>query len=91
MSIQESECWEDKYGGCCCKCALQTKIFGHPWNQPPHKGSISTVVGFGCMASLGDPDAGKYEGVVFFDREHGMCEMFTPKDEAKMCLIWEDK
>ncbi len=68
--------WGDKEhnqdGCCCCNCAHQKPITGHPWNRSfLVKSTISRVVGFGCAA----PDFAPH--IVFFEKPHGMCEMYS--------------
>ena len=56
-------------GRCCCNCRYHRPIVGHPWNKNSlTKTSISTIIGFGCTV----PDM---PAIVFFEGEHGMCEM----------------
>lgn len=79
----ESECfigWAkdlgNKRGKCCCNCRYQKPIVAHPWNKAELiKGSISKVIGYGCNAP-------EMEATVFFDREHGMCEMHDYKNNV---------
>lgn len=58
-------------GKCCCNCKYQTRIMKHPWNKGEAQGSILTVFGYAC----GSPLEKETKSVIFFDREHGMCEM----------------
>ena len=71
-----SECYKgwskedgNRNGRCCCNCRYQRPISGHPWNKNSlTKGSITSIIGYGCTV----PDM---PAIVFFDKEHGMCEM----------------
>jgi hypothetical protein len=63
--------WNDKanrIGRCCCNCKYQRTISGHPWNQEPHNGPLSVIIGYGCTV----PDM---PHITFFDKQHGICEM----------------
>jgi len=65
--------WHD--GSCCCNCQNQRKLMCHPWNKEFGKGSIMESCGWVCLFPLDD---GSSKGeVIFFDREHGMCELYT--------------
>lgn len=56
-------------GRCCCNCRYQKYIVGHPWNKNSwSKGSITQAIGYGCLAP-------EMRSVIFFDNQHGMCEM----------------
>ena len=71
--------WDDEYnkaGRCCCNCQYQRPIVGHPWNkQPLTKGSITRTIGYGCNSP-------EIPATVFFDTDHGMCEMHEFKDNV---------
>ena len=74
------EGWAEKDGNingqCCCNCKWQRKIVGHPWNtRQTTKGSITKTIGYGCA----EPEM---EAIVMFDRVHGMCEMWTDKNNV---------
>ena len=83
LAIAESEdfClkgWGDeqrnKDGCCCCNCVYQFPINGHPWNRHDLvRTPVTHIVGWGCMA----PDLMPF--ITFFDRSHGMCEMYSRK------------
>ena len=77
--IRPSECQTPtQWGGCCCACAKQIEIVGHPWNENPEmKQSITTVVGYGCGAMAETIPT----QVIFLDKKHGFCEMFQRRSE----------
>ncbi len=62
--------WHD--GSCCCNCTNQLKLMKHPWNKDFGKGSISEQCGWVCTVRF---DAGDSNEAIYFDKEHGMCEM----------------
>jgi hypothetical protein len=63
-------------GSCCCSCRYQRNIVGHPWNKREYtKRPITTIIGWGCAM----PDIDR---VVMFDTKHGMCEMYSNKDNT---------
>ena len=71
----KKECIVTDLPNCCCECKFQHKVFKHPWNQNEYaKGSILDQMGFICLIP-GD------RGGTFIDREHSMCEEYTPKDK----------
>ena len=61
-------------GECCCNCAKQLKLMKHPWNKEFGKGSITEQCGWVCTMQF-DDSSNKGEAV-FYDFEHGMCEMY---------------
>lgn len=63
-------------GCCCCNCGYQVKIMKHPWNKGDAQGSMVQQMGYGCATPL-DSRRGI---IVFFDRQHGMCEMHLTKE-----------
>ena len=65
---------EERKGRCCCTCNHQRVIMKHPWNKGDGKGRIAEVMGYGCEPPDFAQDGGK-PSLVFFDGEHGMCEM----------------
>jgi hypothetical protein len=74
-----SKCSFEDMGGCCCKCVFQRRIMGHPWIGATHGGKIFC---YGCAAQETDSDPiGKTK--IMLNSEHGMCEMFTPKEQIK--------
>lgn len=81
--VQHDPCfkgWDDpeqnKAGRCCCNCRYQKPIVGHPWNKNTlTKGSITHIIGYGCNAP-------EMEATIFFDTNHGMCEMQEFKDNV---------
>lgn len=63
-------------GHCCCSCRFLRPISSHPWNKKPlTKGPITNIIGYGCTV----PDM---PNVTFFDTGHGMCELYTSKDNV---------
>ena len=63
-------------GRCCCSCRFQKPIVGHPWNKNElTKGPITRTIGYGCNAP-------EMDRTVFFEFEHGMCEMHEFKDNV---------
>lgn len=64
--------WESR---CCCNCKNQSVISKHPWNCGDGKGSILDVMGYGCGLPDFEKDKKGRKNIVFFDKEHGMCEM----------------
>jgi len=80
--------WGDS-GECCCNCKYQKKLMCHPMNGNTKlmgivedkvkfgKGSINEQLGWVCTMIFEDgSNDGKY---IFYDFEHGMCEMHTLK------------
>jgi hypothetical protein len=51
----------------------------HPWNKGGARGRITEQLGWVCSNPL-DVEDGR---VIFFDREHSMCELHTPKDDEE--------
>lgn len=71
-------CQIEKFRGCCCACKNQVEIKKHPWNKSDGKGRISETMGYGC--SCPDlTDGEKLPQIIFFDENHGMCEMYQAK------------
>lgn len=65
---------EPGLGQCCCNCEHQMLAMKHPWNTGDAKGSISEV--FGALCAVPDMvDADGRRQAVFFETNHGMCEM----------------
>jgi len=62
--------WKD--GSCCCNCKNQLKLMKHPWNNDFGKGLISEQCGWVCTGKF---DATSTDAI-YFDKEHGMCEMY---------------
>ena len=63
-------------GHCCCTCKYQRPIVCHPWNK--HiltKGRITSIIGYGCNAP-------EMSATVFFDSKHGMCEMYSDRNNV---------
>ena len=72
---------------CCCNCKYQKKLMCHPWNGNNvaygfvkdkiqfGKGSISTQCGWVCTVDINE----KNDSAIFYDFEHGMCEMHEPR------------
>lgn len=46
-------------------------------NQKVGKGSIMSQLGWACSSNIEDDEPS--EKIIFFDFEHGMCEMWEPK------------
>ena len=67
----------EMYGGCCCECEHQVKIYYHP--EFNIKRSMSDIYAYGCNV-LGKLD-GRPQDVVIFSLEehHSTCEMFSKK------------
>ena len=68
-------------GHCCCKCAHHRIIEKHPWNKGPAKGRCSEIYGWGCdvgKVTDGDPK----RRITFFDREHGLCELYARAERS---------
>jgi len=72
-------------GMCCCNCDNQKPLFKHPLNGNQKqgliedklkigKGPISEQMGWVCHIKFEEEE--KY---VFFDREHGMCELWQER------------
>lgn len=71
---------EEHKDRCCCNCAYQMAAFCHPWNEGIGQGRVTEVFGYLCAV----PDfygAGK-RGAIFFENEHGLCEMHKRKTLA---------
>ena len=65
---------ESEYKACCCNCEFQIKIMKHPGNKNEYaNGSILSVMGYGCNIP-------GWNGAIFSDREHSMCEEYTKKE-----------
>lgn len=63
-------------GGCCCTCRYQLTLRAHPSNKGFGKGSVLHRIGWVCT----NPELWsevEHSGV-FFDEEHGFCELYTP-------------
>jgi hypothetical protein len=45
-------------------------------NSGDGKGRMSEIMGYACTAFW---DMDKNEPMIFFDKQHGMCEMHSPK------------
>ena len=59
---------------CCCNCKHQKKLMCHPGNQKIGKASITSICGWACTMEF--PDGSNKDKIVFFDSEHGLCEMY---------------
>jgi len=65
-------------GECCCNCKSQLRLMCHPYNKEIGNGSILTPLGYICIVRFDD---GSNEGkAIFFEKEHGMCELHMFKD-----------
>lgn len=71
-------------GDCCCNCTRQIPLFKHPMNNGEGKGSITEGMGFACTAFY---DMDKKDGMIFFDKPHGMCEMHNRKEKQHIIDI----
>ena len=60
---------------CCCNCKYQRKLYKHPQNKGFGAGSIKDPMGFVCL----NPEVLGDEGAIYFDKGHGMCEVWTKK------------
>ena len=48
----------------------------HPWNQITGgrmRGPVTEIAGWGCNGP-------EFEGIIYFEREHSVCELHTWKD-----------
>jgi hypothetical protein len=70
------ECEHGWKGHCCCNCTRQIPLGKHPMNSGDGKGRMSEIMGYACTAFW---DMDKNEPMIFFDKQHGMCEMHSPK------------
>lgn len=59
-------------GDCCSLCRHHKPLARHPSNKEPFRGAINDEFGYVCFAP-------EFDVAVFFDRKHGICEMFEPK------------
>jgi hypothetical protein len=73
-------CDKGHNGQCCCNCQYQTPITKHPWNKGEANGSILDHFGYACTV-FNSMDS--KEPFVFFNSQHGSCEMYTPKQIYK--------
>lgn len=73
-------------GQCCCNCMSQKKLMCHPWNKNFGQGSISEQCGWVCTIHYDDDEdgTGKNEAI-FFDKEHGYCELHVPRVKRMTC------
>lgn len=61
---------------CCCNCKHLKEVTKHPMNtQEFSKGQMSETLGYVCIV----PITLKTDAVVFFDAQHGMCELYDNK------------
>lgn len=83
--------WHD--GSCCCNCKHLIRINKHPWNKSEGKGSINEFMGYGCTvfiqmnveSTTDDSSRDKSNVAIFYDNEHGICELHEPNHER----YWE--
>ena len=70
------------HGYCCCNCVNQIQVNKHPCNTTLMlKGSITEPTGiFVCLAPTHWDKESIYLGIAF-EKEHGMCEMYYPKEK----------
>lgn len=71
--------WHD--GSCCCNCEHQKKLMSHPWNKRFGKGSMSQQCGWICDVFVGSEESSDNQVAIFYDKEHGMCELHVPRKE----------
>lgn len=62
-------------GSCCCNCKNQIELHKHPCNKDFGNSSITENCGWVCMA----PELGEGKYGIYFDNQHGMCEMYQVK------------
>ena len=67
--------WHDR---CCCNCQNQVVIGKHPWNKGAGKGRVTDIMGYGCATPDWDFDG--IQGIMFMDKNHGLCEMHYFKE-----------
>ena len=63
-------------GRCCCNCQFHVKIMRHPWNTQVGgrmRGPVTEIAGWGCNQP-------EFEGIIYFERKHSVCELHTWKD-----------
>jgi hypothetical protein len=77
--MENNECVIDKFKGCCCKCEYNIPLMKHPMNLDIGKGRMSEKMGYACIGffSVNERIA------TFFDKEHGMCELFKQKENEQ--------
>jgi len=64
---------ESEHKMCCCNCTHQIKIMKNPSNENDYaNGTISSIMGYGCQVP-------GWNGTIFMDREHSMCEEYDEK------------
>jgi hypothetical protein len=59
----------------------------HPWNKDFGKGAMTDQCGFVCLVWLDKGLDEEADKVIFFDREHGMCELHTPRVNQKVVSL----
>lgn len=75
MSDNEIPCQKaSPLGRCCCDCVFQMRALKHPWNLNAAKGRISETFGWFC-ACPDMTDDNNVRQAIFFDGQHGLCEM----------------
>lgn len=70
MTSGDDCCKTEWKGRCCCNCVNQFEVMKHPWNEGAGKGRITETMGYGCR-----PPEFASRTIIFFDRQHGLCEM----------------
>ena len=70
--------WHD--GSCCCNCQHRYKVYCSPWNKTIGHGSISKILGYGCLALYNMEDK---KGIIFSEREHGFCECYISESHSR--------
>ena len=72
--------WHDY--SCCCNCVHLITIKKHPLNRTILNGSIMETGGYGCGVKLDMKD--ESSNVMFFEGNHGFCELHTKKEPLKL-------
>lgn len=67
-----NQCNLEQYNSCCCTCRYRVNDWSHPVTDGE---SIMRRRGYICA----NPELGHYSGW----KEHGMCEVWTPRPEVK--------
>lgn len=71
-------------GSCCCNCEHQKKLMCHPWNKGFGEGEITKRCGWVCDVFTDKELDPKGDWVMFSDRKHGMCELWTARETLKI-------
>lgn len=70
-------CYLEKLKGCCCKCKFSIPLHKHPYNNEVGLGRMSDKMGYACIGFFSVNEKVAH----FFEKEHGMCELFQPKQQ----------